>query len=83
MHQNEQREQSFEQLMDELKKTLEVLEKGELSLEESLKAYENGVKIVRAAETKLAAMEGKIEQIMADGTVSPLTHSDEQRTLDV
>ena len=58
---------SFETLMDELKKTLAVLENGDLPLEESMKAYELGVKLVRLAEQKLATMEGRMEEILADG----------------
>jgi|HubBroStandDraft_6_1064221.scaffolds.fasta_scaffold597498_2 exodeoxyribonuclease VII small subunit len=63
---------SFEALMAKLKQTLEVLEKGELSLEESMKSYETGIALVRSAEEKLKRMEGRMEQIMADGTISDL-----------
>lgn len=62
-------EASFEILMTELKKTLTTLENGDLPLEESLKAYEQGVKIVRLAENKLAHMEGRMEEILKDGTI--------------
>lgn len=58
---------TFEELMAELKKTLELLEKGELPLEESMAAYEHGVSVVRSAEGKLSSMEGRMEEIMADG----------------
>lgn len=65
-------EMSFEELMAELKGTLEGLEKGELKLEESMKSYEHGVNIVRLLEEKLRSMEGRMEEILADGTVSDL-----------
>ncbi len=58
---------TFEMLMAELKKTLTTLENGDLPLEESMKAYETGVMLVRSAEQKLATMEGRMEQILADG----------------
>lgn len=58
---------SFEATMTELKKRLDILEKGELSLEESMAAYEQGVSLVRQAEQTLAAMEGRMEEIMSDG----------------
>ena len=58
---------SFEACMQELKKRLDILEKGELSLEESMAAYEQGVNLVRQAEQTLAAMEGRMEEIMSDG----------------
>lgn len=63
---------SFEDLMTELKKTLDVLEKGELSLEHSMKSYERGVTLVRFAENKLKNMEGRMEEILSDGTVKDL-----------
>jgi len=58
---------SFEATMEELKKRLDILEKGELSLEESMAAYEQGVALVRQAEQTLGAMEGRMEEIMNDG----------------
>lgn len=67
---------SFEGLMAELKTTLDVLEKGELTLEESMKSYETGVTLVRLAEEKLKKMEGRMEEIMADGTIRDLSLPD-------
>jgi exodeoxyribonuclease VII small subunit len=58
---------SFEATMEELKKRLDILEKGELTLEESMAAYEQGVALVRQAEQTLATMEGRMEEIMNDG----------------
>jgi exodeoxyribonuclease VII small subunit len=66
------RDMSFEDLMAELKKTLDVLEKGDLSLENSMKSYEKGVVLVRFAEEKLRNMEGRMEEILSDGTVREL-----------
>lgn len=60
---------SFEALMTELKKTVDNLEKGELSLEQSMRSYETGVNLVRRLEEKLKSMEGRMEEIMADGTI--------------
>lgn len=68
MNKEELTSASFEALMAELKKTLETLEKGDLPLEESMAAYEYGVGIVRSAEEKLSKMEGRMEEIMADGS---------------
>lgn len=68
----ELKDMSFENLMAELKKTLDVLEKGELSLEDSMKFYEQGVHVVRLAEEKLKTMEGRMEEILSDGTIKEL-----------
>jgi exodeoxyribonuclease VII small subunit len=68
-------EKSFEELMADLKTTLASLEKGELSLEDSMKCYESGVTLVRMLEDKLKKMEGRMEEILADGTVKDLDPS--------
>ncbi|NEU36523.1 exodeoxyribonuclease VII small subunit, partial [bacterium LRH843] len=46
------------------------LESGELSLEDSLKAYEKGVELVRSSQGKLNAIEGRIEELMKDGSTT-------------
>ncbi len=74
---------NFETLMAELKKTLTTLENGELPLEESMKAYEMGVTLVRTAEQKLASMEGRMEEILADGSKKALEISDISGASDV
>ena len=53
---------SFETGMNELEALVEALEKGELSLEESFKAYEKGVKL--AAQLKAVLDQGD-QRIMA------------------
>ncbi len=67
-----EKEISFEEIMEELNKTVENLEKGDLSLEDSMKAYEQGIGLVRKLEEKLKSMEGRMEEIMADGTIKEL-----------
>jgi exodeoxyribonuclease VII small subunit len=64
--------ESFEELMNKLKTTLDTLEKGDLSLEHSMKSYEEGVILVRHLEEKLKKMEGRMEEILADGTIKDL-----------
>ena len=51
----------FEKALTELEKIVEALEGGELSLDEALKKYEDGVKLTRACQTKLQEAEKKIE----------------------
>jgi exodeoxyribonuclease VII small subunit len=63
---------NFETTMDELKKRLDILEKGDLSLEQSMSAYEEGIKLVRHAEQTLSSMEGRMEEIMNDTTKQEL-----------
>jgi len=63
---------NFEKLMQNLDQVVSKLESGRLSLEDSFKEYETGVKTVREAQKKLKDMEGKIEKLMADGSVEEL-----------
>ena len=51
----------FEKALGRLEKIVEELETGNISLEEALKKYEEGVKLSRACQEKLAQAEKKIE----------------------
>ena len=65
-------EESFENLMGHIEKVVNALEKGDLALEESLKAYENGIQLINLAQAKLGHMERRIEKLKADGSTEPL-----------
>src|SRR3989338_4544475 len=56
-------ELKFEKAMEKLEKIVQDLESGEISLEEALKRYEEGVKLSRACQAKLAEAEKKIEML--------------------
>jgi exodeoxyribonuclease VII small subunit len=51
---------NFEQSIDELESLVEALESGTLSLEDSLKAFEKGVRITRECQDALKDAEQKI-----------------------
>lgn len=55
---------SFEAALKQLEEIVQRLEKGELPLEESLKLYEDGVRLSRLCHAKLEEAEGKIEMLM-------------------
>ena len=57
---------SFETAMGKLEQIVQRLEKGELTLEESLSLYEEGVKLARLCHAKLEEAEGKIELLVKD-----------------
>jgi exodeoxyribonuclease VII small subunit len=63
---------TFEQNLDELEKIVKQLEDGDLPLEESLKLFENGVKLSRECRERLTNAERRIEILMkdADGNIS-------------
>ena len=56
----------FEEALKELEKVVERLESGELSLEESLAAFESGVSLVKYCSQKLTDVEKKIEVLVKD-----------------
>ena len=57
---------SFEEALQQLEQIVQKLEKGELPLEESLKLYEEGIRLSRLCHGKLEEAEGKIEMLMKD-----------------
>ena len=56
----------FEEAVEELERVVEQLESGELSLEDSLAAFENGVRLVKLCNQKLTEVERKIELLVKD-----------------
>ena len=62
----------FEAVLKTLEGLIGQLEKGDLPLEKSLETYEQGVSMVKEAEKRLQEMQGKIEQLMTDGTKKAL-----------
>jgi exodeoxyribonuclease VII small subunit len=58
--------QKFETALEELEQVVEQLESGELSLEDSLSAFEKGVGLVKICNQKLNEVEKKIEVLVKD-----------------
>ena len=56
----------FEAALQQLEEIVQRLEKGELPLEESLKLYEEGIRLSRLCHAKLEEAEGKIEMLLKD-----------------
>ena len=51
----------FEKALEDLEKIVEAMESGELTLDQALKKYEDGVGLVRACQSKLVETEKRIE----------------------
>ncbi len=62
---------SFETSLKELEKIVRGLEEGDLSLEESLKLFEDGVKLSRECQERLNQAERRIEVLLKDGDGNP------------
>jgi len=59
-------EKKFEEAMERLENIVESLEKGDLSLEESLKVFEEGMKLVSFCSGKLDEAEQKVTMLIKD-----------------
>jgi exodeoxyribonuclease VII small subunit len=56
----------FEEAIADLQQVVEQLESGDLSLEDSLAAFEKGVGLVRYCNEKLSEVEQKVELLVKD-----------------
>lgn len=63
---NEETRESFETALSRLEQIVGSLEKGDLSLEDSLKLYEEGIARARFCQERLEAAESKIEVLSQD-----------------
>lgn len=54
----------FEKALKELSKLVESMEQGNISLEDSLKKFEQGVKLTRECQTALKAAEQKVSILL-------------------
>jgi exodeoxyribonuclease VII small subunit len=55
---------NFEKALDQLEELVEDMEHGELSLEESMKAFEKGIKLTRDCQAALAQAEQKVQILL-------------------
>jgi exodeoxyribonuclease VII small subunit len=64
---------SFEESLKKLETIVEQLEKGDLTLEDSLKLFEEGVGLSAACKKELDAAEGKVQILVKqrDGSSKP------------
>lgn len=65
------KQQTFESSLASLEKIVRRLEQGDLSLEESLKLFEDGVKLSRECQERLNQAERRIEILVNDGDGNP------------
>jgi exodeoxyribonuclease VII small subunit len=59
-------EMSFEEAIAELENIVDKLEKGQLSLDESLVIFEKGIKLVRECNDKLKSAQQKVEKLIEE-----------------
>lgn len=76
------KEQTFESQLADLENIVTQLEDGDLSLEESLKLFEDGVKLSRECKKRLDDAERRIEVLLKDRNGNPNLHPLEQKSLE-
>ena len=67
----------FEKSLGELEKLVEKMEAGDLTLEQSLAAFERGVKLTRACQEALRNAELKVKALTQDGDEEDLSRGGE------
>lgn len=71
----------FEQSLKELESLVQQMEQGDLSLEDSLQAFEEGVSLTRECQSILAQAEQKVQVLMESGgelSTEPFTPEGDQ-----
>lgn len=63
-------EPGFDQLLARLREVVTRLESGELTLEQSLQIYEEGVQLARRGQQLLAAAERRVELVVSAGNAA-------------
>ncbi|HYC00653.1 MAG TPA: exodeoxyribonuclease VII small subunit [Candidatus Limnocylindrales bacterium] len=62
-HEKKEHETGFEEAMAELEEVVRKLEAGDIALEESLRAFERGVSLVRLLHERLDGVQARIEEL--------------------
>ena len=66
----------FEDILGRLRGLVEKLEGGNLPLEDSLRAFEEGMELCRRGTVILDGAEKKVETLLAAGRTAPFEHED-------
>lgn len=66
----------FEQALDQLEDLVEEMENGDLTLEESLKAFEQGIKLTRECQSALTQAEQKVRVLIEENGKIKITEFD-------
>ena len=67
---------TFEQALNELEDIVNSLEKGDISLEEAIKAYERGSELKDQCEKRLKEAKMKVEKIQVDKNSGKISKTD-------
>lgn len=65
--------QSFESMMEQLQSLVDRLEEGNMPLEDSIRAYEEGMALVKGCTVVLNRAEARIQKLTRDAVGKPVT----------
>jgi len=74
MKKKETTQATYAQVVERLEVLIKAMEAGELSLEEALETFAEGVQLIQQGEKILANAEQRVEQLLACGEVVPLNN---------
>ena len=74
------KEIKFEEALKSLEKIVSDLETGDMSLEESLSRYEEGIKLSKVCSRQLEAAKSRVELLMKSGSKFSIKPFDESST---
>lgn len=80
-NQNDSALNDFEESLEQLEAIVERMEKGELSLEQSLEAFEEGVKLTRNCQQTLRKAEQRVSELLEENgelKKAPFNSEDDQ-----
>ena len=69
--------ESFESAMEQLETLVSKMESGDLSLEESLRAFEKGVNLTRFCQDQLQKAELKVQELNSKGEIIEIDQENE------
>ncbi|MBO4845173.1 MAG: exodeoxyribonuclease VII small subunit [Lachnospiraceae bacterium] len=68
----EENNMTLEQMLDSLDKCVNMMENGELTLEESFNAFKEGMELVKRCNESIDTVEKEVVKLMDDGSIEPL-----------
>ena len=72
MNEDNKTTSDFEAALAELAALVERMEKGDLSLDDSLKTFERGIELTRTCQEALQNAELRVRKLTAEGTLEPM-----------
>ncbi|RPF55669.1 exodeoxyribonuclease VII small subunit [Aquisalibacillus elongatus] len=78
MSNQEEKEMTFEQAMNQLEGIVEKLEEGDVPLEKAIEYYKEGMKLSKVCHGKLQSVENEMTEIMKDHGETEPYHVEEE-----